>query len=78
MHSIFCQRATRDPMFPFQGGVIDDFLHFVYTLRPVHQAGTYPDDNKGIGNMLDLLHLGLRERLKVFDVELVWSGTQLD
>ena len=47
-------------MFSFQGVVIDDSLPFVYTLRTAHQVGTYPDNNKGIGNMFDLIDLSLR------------------
>jgi len=70
--------ATRAPMLPFQGDVIDDSLPFVYTVRTANQAGTYPDDDEGIGSMFDLLDLGLRAGVEVLDVESAWDETQLD
>mmetsp|Transcript_2350 Transcript_2350/g.4372 ORF Transcript_2350/g.4372 Transcript_2350/m.4372 type:complete len:969 (+) Transcript_2350:109-3015(+) len=65
--------ATRAPMLPFLGEVIDDCLPVVYTVRTAHQAGTYPDDEEGIAKMFDLLQLGLRSGVEVLDVESAWD-----
>jgi pentafunctional AROM polypeptide len=66
--------ARRAPALPFAGsGIIDDALPIVYTVRTAHQAGTWPDDDDGIGEMFDLLDLGLRSAAEVLDVESAWD-----
>jgi len=70
--------ATRAPMLPYLGGVIDDSLPVVYTVRTAHQAGTYPDDEEGIAKMFDLLQLGLRGGVEVLDVESAWDKQKTD
>ena len=65
--------AVRAPMLPFLGDVIDDSVPVVYTVRTAHQAGTYPDDEKGIEKMFDLLQLGLRSGVEILDVESAWD-----
>lgn len=68
--------ATRAPMLPFLGSVIEDSMPVVYTVRTAHQAGTYPDDEEGISKMFDLLHLGLRGAVEILDVESAWDPTK--
>mmetsp|Transcript_12708 Transcript_12708/g.18475 ORF Transcript_12708/g.18475 Transcript_12708/m.18475 type:complete len:810 (+) Transcript_12708:170-2599(+) len=70
--------ATRAPMLPYLGSVIDDSLPVVYTVRTAHQAGTYPDDEEGIVKMFDLLQLGLRGAAEVLDVESAWDAQMTD
>jgi pentafunctional AROM polypeptide len=65
--------ATRAPMLPFLGEVMDDCMPVVYTVRTAHQAGTFPDDEEGIAKMFDLLQLGLRSGVEVLDVESAWE-----
>lgn len=65
--------ATRAPMLPYLGEVIDDSVPVVYTVRTSHQAGTYPDDKDGIAKMFQLLELGLRGGTEVLDVESAWD-----
>ena len=65
--------AVRAPMLPFLGGVIDDSVPVVYTVRTAHQAGTYPDDDEGIDKMFEILQLGLRAGVEVLDVESAWD-----
>jgi len=70
--------ATRAPMLPYLGEVIDDSLPIVYTVRTAHQAGTYPDDEEGIAHMFELLQLGLRGGTEVLDVESAWDKKKTD
>lgn len=70
--------ATRAPVLPYLGEVIDDSLPVVYTVRTAHQAGTYPDDEEGIAKMFDLLQLGLRGGVEVLDVESAWDADKTD
>ena len=70
--------ATRAPMLPLLGEVIDDALPVVYTVRTAHQAGTYPDDEEGIAKMFDLLELGLRNGAEVLDIESAWDEVKTD
>lgn len=70
--------ATRAPMLPFLGEVMDDSIPIVYTVRTAHQAGTYPDDDEGIANMFELLKLGLRGGTEVLDVESAWDEKKTD
>jgi pentafunctional AROM polypeptide len=65
--------ATRAPVLPYLGEVIDDSIPVVYTVRTAHQAGTYPDDEEGIAKMFELLKLGLRGGTEVLDVESAWD-----
>ncbi len=65
--------ATRAPMLPLLGDVIDDSMPVVYTVRTRNQAGTYPDDDEGIAKMFDLLELGLRAGVEVLDIESAWD-----
>jgi Shikimate 5-dehydrogenase len=70
--------ATRAPMLPFLGEVMDDCMPVVYTVRTAHQAGTYPDDQEGITKMFELLQLGLRSGVEVLDVESAWDEKKTD
>ena len=84
MHSLqklreLCRsHATRAPMLPLLGEVIDDSLPVCYTVRTENQAGTFPDDQVGIGQMFDLLELGLRAGVEVLDVESAWNKERTD
>lgn len=70
--------ASRAPMLPLRGEVIDDVLPIVYTVRTAHQAGTYPDDPEGISQMFELLELGLRNGVEVLDMESAWDKVKQD
>lgn len=70
--------ATRAPMLPLLGEVIDDSLPVVYTVRTANQAGTYPDDDEGIAKMFDLLELSLRAGVEVLDIESAWDKEKTD
>lgn len=70
--------ASRAPMLPLLGNVIDDALPMVYTVRTAHQAGTFPDDPAGINDMFDLLELGLRNGVEVLDMESAWDKNKQD
>jgi len=70
--------ATRGPMLPLLGDVMDDSLPVCYTVRTLHQAGTFPDDEEGIEKMFDLLQLGLRAGVEVLDVESAWDENRTD
>lgn len=65
--------ATRAPVLPLLGDVIDDSLPVVYTVRTMHQAGTYPDDDESIVKMFDMLELALRAGVEVLDIESAWD-----
>ena len=65
--------ASRAPMLPVLGNVLDDALPVVFTVRTAHQAGTFPDDDEGIADMYNILHLGLRAGVEVLDVESAWD-----
>mmetsp|Transcript_2423 Transcript_2423/g.3791 ORF Transcript_2423/g.3791 Transcript_2423/m.3791 type:complete len:879 (-) Transcript_2423:299-2935(-) len=67
--------AKRVPVLPMMlsGHVLEDVMPVVYTVRTLHQAGTWPDDEQGIQEMFDLLHLGLRSGVEVLDVESAWD-----
>ncbi|KAL7548791.1 hypothetical protein ACHAWF_012047 [Thalassiosira exigua] len=70
--------ALRSPALPLAGSVVDDALPVVYTVRTAHQAGTWPDDERGIERMFELLELGLRGAAEVLDVESAWDATSTD
>lgn len=70
--------ATRAPMLPLYGEVMDDSLPVVYTVRTANQAGTYPDDEEGIAKMFDILELGLRGGVEVLDIESAWDAVKTD
>lgn len=65
-------------MLPLLGDVMDDSLPVCYTVRTANQAGTFPDDEEGIGKMFDLLQLGLRGGVEVLDVESAWDEERTD
>lgn len=66
--------AQRAPALPLAGAsIIDDAFPVVYTVRTAGQAGTWPDDEEGIGKMFDLLELGLRSGVECLDVESAWD-----
>ena len=74
--------AVRAPGLPGYGGtgstVLTDVLPVVYTVRTANQAGTWPDDPRGISRMFDLLELGLRSGVEVCDVESAWDPDRTD
>jgi len=70
--------AIRAPVLPSVGGVMEDAIPVVYTVRTAHQAGTWPDDEEGIGGMFDLLEMGLRAGVEVLDVESAWDVDRTD
>ncbi|GAX19938.1 3-dehydroquinate dehydratase / shikimate dehydrogenase [Fistulifera solaris] len=71
----YCRPHTRrSPALPFVGSVIEDCMPIVYTVRTANQAGTYPDDEKGIESMFQLLQWGLRGGVEVLDVESAWDS----
>ena len=75
----YCRRSVvRVPALPFSGRVLDDIMPIVYTVRTQNQAGTYPDDEDGIGKMFDLLKWGLRGGVEVLDVESAWDKEKTD
>lgn len=85
LHALFRLRAacrphaTRAPATPFRGGVIDDALPVVYTVRTAGQAGTFPDQRpEDVRKMFELLHLGARSGCEVLDVESAWDPALTD
>lgn len=70
----YCRpHAVRVPALSFSGTVLEDVMPIVYTVRTQNQAGTYPDDKKGIDNMFEVLEWGLRGGVEVLDVESAWD-----
>ena len=71
----YCRpHAVRVPALPFGGQVLEDVVPIVYTVRTAHQAGTYPDDERGIARMFEMLEWGLRGGVEVLDVESAWDS----
>lgn len=71
--------SQRAPGLPYAGTtIIDDAVPIVYTVRTANQAGTWPDDDKGIKKMFNLLELGLRSAAEVLDVESAWDPALVD
>jgi len=75
----YCRpNAVRAPVIPFGNGVLTNELPVVYTVRTADQAGTFPNDERGIRQMLDLLGLGSRAGVEVLDVESAWDPNLVD
>lgn len=73
----YCRpHAVRNPALPFGQTVLEDVVPIVYTVRTQNQAGTYPDDERGIQKMFQLLQWGLRGGVEVLDVESAWDPSQ--
>ncbi|GMH93445.1 hypothetical protein TL16_g12631 [Triparma laevis f. inornata] len=53
--------------------IMEDVLPVVFTVRTRNQAGTYEDDEVGIGKMVELLEIGLRGGAEILDVEATWG-----
>lgn len=75
----YCRpHAIRVPGLPFGGQMLDDVMPIVYTVRTQNQAGTYPDDEKGIERMFEMLEWGLRSGVEVLDVESAWDKSKTE
>lgn len=68
--------AIRSAGLPFGDTLIEDNMPIVFTVRTKNQAGTYPDDDKGITTMFELLSWGLRGGVEILDVESGWDATK--
>lgn len=80
----YCRpHVVRVPALPVAGSdgnthLLDDVVPVVYTVRTRGQAGTYPDDERGIDKMFSLLEWGLRSGVEVLDVESAWNRGMTD
>ena len=71
----YCRpNAIRVPALPLAGGVLEDVMPIVYTVRTDTQAGTFSvQDEKGMAAMFQRLQWGLRGGVEVLDVESAWD-----
>ena len=74
----YCRPNTvRVPALPLAGGVLEDVMPIVYTVRTDGQAGTFPvTDQASEAQMFETLEWGLRGGVEVLDVESAWDATR--